>query len=130
MEPLPTPCPAHLIPDVTGADGFNTAYRRAQAQRAVFVAIESEGQWWTVKADTLTAGPGHVIDDIVNDVARNAVNHLVQVGEIRSDAYAGPVYFVLHGVSSEVRARELAAALHAALHGDLEPLTVALRRET
>ncbi|MGW1916726.1 hypothetical protein ACWCQS_39995 [Streptomyces sp. NPDC002076] len=28
--------------------------------------------------------------------------------------YTGPVYFMMHGVRSEERARELAAALHAA----------------
>ncbi|MEU0404322.1 hypothetical protein ABZ318_29675 [Streptomyces sp. NPDC006197] len=125
MEPLPTPCPARLVPDVTGG-GFDVAYRQAQAQHAVFVAIESQGQWWTVKADTLTAGPGHVVDDTVNDAARDAVIRLVQADEVRSDAYPGPVYFVLHGVTGEDRARELAAALHAALYGDLEPLTAAV----
>ncbi|MFE9636916.1 hypothetical protein [Streptomyces sp. NPDC006463] len=58
MEPLPTPCPAHLVPDVTSFGdfgGFDAAYRQAQAQHAVFVALESQGPWWTVKADTLTA---------------------------------------------------------------------------
>ncbi|ULR52263.1 hypothetical protein [Streptomyces deccanensis] len=122
MEPLPIPCPAHLIPDVTGAGGFTAAYRQAKAEHAVFVAIENQGQWWTVKADTLTAGPGYAVGDTVNDAARSAITRLVQAGEVRSDAHAGPVYFVLHGVDSEERARELAATLHAALYGDAGPL--------
>ncbi|MGW7646900.1 hypothetical protein [Streptomyces bobili] len=126
MEPLPTPCPARLIPDATGGSAFDHVYRQAQAQRVVFVAIESQGQRWTVKADTLTAGPGHAVDADVSEAARDAVRRLVRDGEVRSDAYAGPVYFVLHGVQSEARARELAAALHAALYGDLEPLTRAV----
>ncbi|MFF9852971.1 hypothetical protein [Streptomyces litmocidini] len=122
MEPLPTPCPAHLVPDATGVGSFNAAYQQAQSQQAVFIAIESQGPRWTVKADTLTAGPGHPVDDAVNDAARDAVMRLVAAGEVRSDAYAGPVYYVLHGVNDEDRARELAAALHAALYGNPEPL--------
>ncbi|WP_369228611.1 hypothetical protein AB5J52_49200 (plasmid) [Streptomyces sp. R39] len=93
------------------------------AQHAVFIAIESEKrQQWTVKADTLTAGSGHTVDDAVNDAARASITRLVQNREVDLDAYTGPIYFMMHGVSSEARARELAAALHAALYGDLEPL--------
>jgi hypothetical protein len=33
---------------------------------------------------------------------------------------------MMHGVRNEERARELAAALHAALYGDLEPLARAV----
>lgn len=120
MQPLPSPCPGHLIPDVS--DGFDAAYRAARAERAVFVAIEHEGQQWTVKADALTAGPGHAVDKAVYEALRAAVVRLVQERETGPDAYAGPVYFMLHGVPSQQRARELAAAFHAALYGDLEPL--------
>ncbi|MFE9674431.1 hypothetical protein ACFYO5_09945 [Streptomyces sp. NPDC006259] len=111
---------------MTGGSAFHDVYRQAQARRVVFIAIESQGQRWTVKADTLTAGPGHVVDAGVGDAARSAIDRLVQDGEVRSDAYAGPVYFVLHGVRDEARARDLAAALHAALYGDLEPLARAV----
>ncbi|WP_211363011.1 hypothetical protein [Streptomyces phaeoluteigriseus] len=108
---------------MTGGTAFDDVYRQAQARRVVFVAIERQGQRWTVKADTLTAGPGHTVDARVGDAARDAVRRLVLDGEVRSDAYVGPVYFVLHGVQSEARAREIAAALHATLYGDPEPLT-------
>ncbi|MER7466806.1 hypothetical protein [Streptomyces sp. NPDC097981] len=81
---------------------------------------------WTVKADTLTAGPGHAVDDVVNAAVRAAITRLVQQHEVDFDAYAGSVYFMMHGVRGEERARELAAALHAALYGDLEPLTSAV----
>ncbi|MBL1093439.1 hypothetical protein JK360_29625 [Streptomyces sp. 9-7] len=118
MEPVPTPCPAHLVPDVAGAGGFNAAYHQAKAQHAVFVAIESQRPWWTVKADTLTAGPEHTVDDAVN-AAREAVMRLVAAGEVRSDAYTAPFFSVLHGADGEHRGRELAASLY----GDLEPLT-------
>ncbi|WP_226652649.1 hypothetical protein, partial [Streptomyces hydrogenans] len=86
MEPLPTPCPAHLVPDATGAGGFDAAYHQAKVQRAVFIAIESQGPWWSVKADTLTAGPGHTVDDAVSEAARDAVMRLVAANEVRADA--------------------------------------------
>jgi hypothetical protein len=53
---------------------------------------------------------------------RAAIGRLVHTREVDADAYTGPIYFMMHSVSSEERARELAAALRAALHGDLEPL--------
>jgi hypothetical protein len=120
MQQLPAPCPVDLIPDVTHR--FDAAYRAAKGQRAVFVGIEREGERWTVKTDALTAGPGHVVHDAVNVALRAAVARLVSGREAGPDAFAGPVYFMLHGVPSEGRARELAAAFHAALYGDLGPL--------
>ncbi|WP_251058733.1 MULTISPECIES: hypothetical protein [unclassified Streptomyces] len=77
-------------------------------------------------ADTLTVAP-HVVDDAVYDAVRAAVIHLIRTRENRPDSSAGPVYFVLYDVEGEQRARELAAALHAALYGDLEPLTRAVK---
>ncbi|WP_020124228.1 hypothetical protein [Streptomyces canus] len=126
MKPLPVPCPAHLIPNASGTEAFHTAYRQAMAHGVVFVAIESDGPRWTVKADTLTAGPGHSVDDTVNDAIRAAILRMVHDRQIGADAYTGPIYFMMHNVSSEERARDLAAALHAALYGDLEPLNRAV----
>ncbi|MFE2478037.1 hypothetical protein [Streptomyces sp. NPDC059389] len=126
MQPLPVPCPAPLVPYATGTNAFHDAYRSAMAHKAVFVAIESESRQWTVKADTLTAGPGHTVADAVNDAIRAAILHLIDNREADFGAYTGPVYFMMHGVRSEERARELAAALHAALYGDLEPLARAV----
>ncbi|MEV7738880.1 hypothetical protein AB0O75_43695 [Streptomyces sp. NPDC088921] len=88
----------------------------------MFVGIEHEGKRWAVKADALTAGPGHVVQDAVNIALRAAIVRLVRAREASSDAFAGPVYFMLHGVPNEGRAHELAAAAHAALYGDLGPL--------
>ncbi|RPK31970.1 hypothetical protein EES37_34385 [Streptomyces sp. ADI91-18] len=45
-------------------------------------------------------------------------------------AAAGPDGLVVHGVADEERARELAAAFHAALYGDLAPLARAVREGT
>ncbi|WP_329624873.1 hypothetical protein OG357_34675 [Streptomyces sp. NBC_01255] len=118
--------PAERIPDASGLNGFDAAYRAARQQRAVFIALESEGPRWRIEADTLIA-PEHTIGTGVYDAVREAVIRLVSTGQIRSDSYAGPVYFVLHDVEGELRARELAAALHAALYGDLAPLACAAR---
>ncbi|MET8957118.1 hypothetical protein [Streptomyces sp. NPDC004533] len=126
MQPLPVPCSAHLIPVATGTGAFHHAYRNAMADGAVFVAIECEGHRWTVKADTLTAGPGHAVADAVNEEVRAAITRLVERREVDWGAYTGPIYYMMHGLRSEERARELAAALHAALYGDLEPLTRAV----
>ncbi len=126
MEPLPIPCPADLIPDATGTDAFNAAYRQAKHQRAVFVAVEHQGPRWTAKADALTADPHHTVRDSAYDAIRAAVIRLIRTRQVRPDSSAGPVYFVLHDIDGEPRARELAAALHAALYGDLEPLTRAV----
>jgi hypothetical protein len=82
MEPLPTPCPADLIPDATGLDAINLAYKAAKQQRAVFVAVECQAQRWTVKADALTA-PQHTIDATVYDALRNAVIRQIRSREIR-----------------------------------------------
>lgn len=126
MESLPIPCPADLVPDATGADAFNTAYRRAKQQRAVFVAVERQGPRWTAKADVLTAGPHQTVKNGVYDAIRAAIIRLIRTRQIRPDSSAGPVYFVLHDIDSKPRARELAAALHAALYGDLAPLARAV----
>ncbi|MFI6005231.1 hypothetical protein ACIA98_33350 [Streptomyces sp. NPDC051366] len=125
MQPLPAPCPADLVPDATAVDAFNAAYKQAKQQHTVFIAVEQQGRRWTVKADALTADP-HTVDDSGYDAIRAAVIRLIRSREIRSDSSAGPVYFVLYHVESEPRARELAAALHAALYGDIEPLTRAV----
>ncbi|MFF1571019.1 hypothetical protein ACFVY1_48320 [Streptomyces sp. NPDC058293] len=125
MEQLPTPCPADRIPDATGLEAFEAAGKAAKEKRVVFIAVERQGPLWAVKADTLSA-PQHAIDTTVYNAVREAVIRLIHSREIRPDSCAGPVYFVLHHVGSEGRARELAAALHAALYGDLQPLARAV----
>jgi hypothetical protein len=74
-----------------------------------------------VKAGTLTVGTDHTVADEAYDAIRSAVIRLIRAREVRFDS-AGPVYWVLSDVETEGRARELAAALHAALYGDLASL--------
>ncbi|MGW3736468.1 hypothetical protein [Streptomyces sp. NPDC005148] len=40
MQPLPTPCPADLVPDATAVDVFYAAYKQAKRQHAAFIAVE------------------------------------------------------------------------------------------
>lgn len=44
-----------------------------------------------MKADALTDGPGHVVEDSVNVAMRAAIVRLVREREAGSDAFAGPV---------------------------------------
>ncbi|MFH9245748.1 hypothetical protein ACH4NT_19975 [Streptomyces lydicus] len=126
MQPVPTPCPPDLVPDVSEEGTYYAAYRQAKRQRAVFIAIECQAQLWTVKADTLTAGPDHTVDDRVTEKIRAAVAHLVQEREIRPNSHVSPGYCALFDIHTEPRVRELAAALHAALYEDLVPLSRAV----
>ncbi|MFE4972716.1 hypothetical protein ACFRAR_11425 [Kitasatospora sp. NPDC056651] len=116
-----TPCPSHLVPLITDITTFNAAYKAAKAADAVFVAVERVGRSWTVRADTLTA-LGHQVDDEVQVALSEAAVRLVASGELSSGSSPGPVHITLRGVADLERARELAAAVHAALLGDLVPL--------
>ncbi|TJZ95848.1 hypothetical protein [Actinacidiphila oryziradicis] len=125
MQSLPVICPAAAIPDATGIAAFNAAYEAARAAGAVFVCIARSGQRWTVKADTFTA-PAHVVDEVAAAAIREAAVRLVRDRVVRSGSVAGPAYVVLYDVAGEDCARQLAAALHAALYGDQEPLASAM----
>jgi hypothetical protein len=48
-----------------------------------------------LKADTLTAGSGHAVDEAVNDAIRAAITRLIQNRDVDLDAYAGPIYFMI-----------------------------------
>ncbi|MFD7206477.1 hypothetical protein [Streptomyces sp. NPDC059893] len=124
MEPLPTPCPADRVPDATGLDALRDACKAAKDQRVAFIAVERQGPRWMVQADTLTA-PQHIIDPSGYDAVRGRHPPHPRTRD-PPRLLAGPVCFVLYDVDGEGRARELAAALHAALYGDLEPLARAV----
>ncbi len=123
MEPLQIPCPADQIPDATGTKAFNAAYKAAKDAGATYVGIERRGRCWTVKTDR---APGHVVAEAAAAIVRKAIVHLLLNREVRKYASVGPDYVQLNGITSEQRARELAAAVHAALYGDPEPLARAV----
>ncbi|MFF7357247.1 hypothetical protein ACFZA1_32160 [Streptomyces filipinensis] len=66
--------------------------------------------------------PGHVVVEAAAAIVRKAIVHLLLNREVRKYASVGPDYMQLNGITSEQRARELAAAVHAALYRDPEPL--------
>ncbi|KUN58886.1 hypothetical protein AQJ46_42190 [Streptomyces canus] len=123
MQLLPIPCPADQVPDATGTERFNAAYKAAKDAGVTYVGIERRGRSWTVKTDR---APGHVVTVAAACIIRKAVVRLLLNREVRNHASAGPDYVQLNGVASEQRARELAAALHSALYGDPEPLARAV----
>lgn len=92
----------------------------------MFVGLECQAQLWTIKADTLTADSSFSLDDHIGEGIRRVVAELVRSREIRPDSLAGPVYYAWYDLHFEPRSRELAAGLHAALYGDLGPLTRAV----
>ncbi|MGW2406033.1 hypothetical protein ACWCXK_16050 [Streptomyces sp. NPDC001739] len=126
MQPVPTPCPPDLIPDVSEEGTYYAASDRQHGSAPCSSPSSCQAQLWTVKADTLTAGPDHTVDDRVTEKIRAAVAHLVQEREIRPNSHVSPGYCALFDIHTEPRARELAAALHAALYGDLVPLSRAV----
>ncbi|MFZ3467456.1 hypothetical protein ACODT3_43960 [Streptomyces sp. 4.24] len=123
MEPHPIPCPAKLIPDATGGVAFAAAYRAAKSAGVTYVGIERRGRHWTVKS---VRHPSHAVSPSAASAVREAVALLCSRGEARGHTAAGPDYVLLNGVVSAERARELAAALHAALYGDFGPLARAV----
>jgi hypothetical protein len=123
VKPLPVPCPADLIPDVTGIQAFNAAYQAAKHAGTTFVGVERRGRRWTVKTDRAA---GHAVDAAAAAAVRETVRRLVIDREVQGWASMGPQLVHLNGIAHEHRARELAAALHAALYGHLEPLSRAV----
>ncbi|MFK0181796.1 hypothetical protein ACIQVR_38255 [Streptomyces xanthochromogenes] len=110
------------MPVATGTATFNAAYRRARAARTVSIGIERRGRSWAVRADALLAAPGLAIDAAQLQSIWSAAHRLIRAGVIHRSSGLGCDHFTLNGVREEEQARLLAAALHAALYGDLAPL--------
>ncbi|MDQ0934232.1 hypothetical protein [Streptomyces turgidiscabies] len=110
-----TPLPAALIPDCTKPEAHHTAYRRAKTNDAIFVCIARQGSRWMVELDAL-ASSGPTIPDEAVAVLQSAVEVLVSAGTV-AQANIAPDYISLRAIESEQKAREIAAALHAAMQG-------------
>ncbi|MFI5867103.1 hypothetical protein [Streptomyces sp. NPDC051546] len=127
MDAPPTACPAARIPDATGVRAFNLAYGAAREAGEVFVCIARAGVRWMVKTDTNTAAPGHLVSARAGAAVREATDRLRDRREARLPPRPTvPEHAVLYDITGEARARQIAAALYAALHGDLEPLARAV----
>ncbi|MEU0455614.1 hypothetical protein ABZ322_21900 [Streptomyces sp. NPDC006129] len=115
MSTLGTPLPAALIPDCTKPEAHHAAYKSAKANDAIFVGVARQGQRWMVELDAMSCS-GPTIPDEAVTVLQAAVEALVLADTV-AEASIAPDYISMRAIESERRAREIAAAFHAALHG-------------
>lgn len=109
------PLQATHIPDCTEPEAHHAAYKSAKASNAIFVCIARQGQRWKVELDAF-ASRGPLIPEQSLAVLRSAVEALVLAGTV-TQANIGPDYISLSAIEGEEKAREIAAAFHAALSG-------------
>ncbi|MFJ9574080.1 hypothetical protein [Streptomyces bacillaris] len=117
-----TPIPAALIPDCTSEEAHRAAYKRAKAEKSIFVCITRQGAHWNVVLDVLSRP---LVTGEAAKVLRSVVEELVATGAAAGGANFSTEYVSIHQIESEGRAREIAAAFHAALYG-LQQLQVAV----
>ncbi|MFD8332041.1 hypothetical protein ACFV42_05165 [Streptomyces solisilvae] len=110
-----TPLPAALIPDCTKPEAHHTAYRSAKTNDAIFVCIARQGSRWKVELDAFSSS-GPTIPDQAVAVLESAAEALVSAGTV-TQANIAPDYISIWAIESEQKAREIAAAFHAAMHG-------------
>lgn len=72
----------------------------------------------------------HVVPDETAEVMKSAVVELVATGAVADGAALGPDYVSIWKIESEERAREIAAAFHAAMYGLEQPLRIAVTGST
>ncbi|MFI0908214.1 hypothetical protein ACH4TE_32575 [Streptomyces sioyaensis] len=118
-----TPLQAALIPDCTKAEAHHAAYRSAKTNDAIFVCIARQGRRWKVELDAM-ASSRPIIPDPSVKVLQSAAEALVVAGTV-TQANIGPDYISMWAFESEEKAREIAAAFHAALYG-LQQLHIAV----
>ncbi|MGW3487075.1 hypothetical protein [Streptomyces sp. NPDC001054] len=110
-----TPLPAALLPDCTDSEAHHAAYRSAKNNDAIFVAISRQGRRLKVELDAMSSS-GPTIPDEAVTVLRSAAEALVLTDTV-AQANIAPDYISMWAIETEQRAREIAAAFHAALHG-------------
>ncbi|MEV5732213.1 hypothetical protein [Streptomyces sp. NPDC052292] len=115
MSTLGTPLTAALIPDCTEPEAHHAAYRTAKTNDAIFVGIARQGRRWMVELDAFSSS-GSVIPDQAVAVLQSAAEALVVAGTV-TQASIAPDYVSMRSIENEEKAREIAAAFHAALHG-------------
>ncbi|MEU0139436.1 hypothetical protein ABZ203_06225 [Streptomyces albidoflavus] len=111
----PLPLPAALIPDCTNPEAHHAAYRSAKTNDATFVCIARRGPRWMVELDAF-ASSGPTLPEQAAAVLQSAVEALVSDGTV-TQANVAPDYISMRAIESEQKAREIAAAFHAAMHG-------------
>ncbi|MFE0765152.1 hypothetical protein [Streptomyces smyrnaeus] len=117
------PLQAARIPDCTKLEAHHAAYRSAKTNDAIFVCIARRGRRWKVELDAL-ASSKPIIPDPAVTVLQSAAEALVVAGTV-TNANVGADYISMWPIESEKKAREIAAAFHAALYG-LQQLHIAV----
>ncbi|MEU3613039.1 hypothetical protein ABZ725_12125 [Streptomyces sp. NPDC006872] len=110
-----TPLPAALIPDCTKPEAHKAAYRSAKSADTIFVCIARQGSRWKVELDAFSS-TGPTIPEQAAAVLHSAVEVLVSGGTV-TQANVSPDYISIWEIDTEQKAREIAAAFHAAMHG-------------
>ncbi|GAA2994210.1 hypothetical protein [Streptomyces fulvorobeus] len=122
------PLPALLVPDCTSEKAHRAAYERAKADNSIFVCITRQGAHWNVVLDVISRP---LVTDEAAKILRSAVEELVATGAAAGGADYSTEYISMHQVGSEGRAREIAAAFHAAIYGLQQlQITVPLPRQS
>ncbi|MDQ0404852.1 hypothetical protein ABVB69_09535 [Streptomyces sp. NPDC000349] len=125
---MPTPgmpLQAALIPNCTELEAHRAAYKKAKTEDAIFVCIARHGQGWKVELDAMASRKPYLPDQAMT-VLQSAAEALVLDGTV-AQANIGAEYISMWPIETEGRAREIAAAFHAALHG-LQQLHIAVPR--
>ncbi|MFF5975732.1 hypothetical protein ACFY7C_29910 [Streptomyces sp. NPDC012769] len=123
------PLQAALIPDCTKPEAHRAAYRKAKASDAIFVCIARHGQRWKVELDAMASRKPFVSDQAMT-VLKAAAEALVVDGLV-AQANIGADYISMWPIKTEEKARDIAAAFHAAMHGlqQLQSIVPQPRRE-
>ncbi|MEU6280904.1 hypothetical protein [Streptomyces sp. NPDC047028] len=117
------PLQAALIPDCTEVEAHHAAYRRAKTDDAIFVCIARQRPRLMVELDAMSCS-GPTIPDEALTALQSAAEALVLADTV-TQANVSPDYISMRAIESEQRAREIAAAFHAALH-NLRQLYIAV----
>jgi hypothetical protein len=110
-----TPLPPSLVPDCTKPEAHHEAYKSAKTNDAIFVCVARQGQRWKVELDAFSCN-GPTIPDEAVAVLRSVAETLV-LTDVVTQANIAPDYISMWAIESERKAREIAAAFHAAMQG-------------
>jgi hypothetical protein len=110
-----TPLPPSLVPDCTKPEAHHEAYKSAKTNDAIFVCVARQGQRWKVELDAFSCS-GPTIPDEAVAVLRSVAETLV-LTDVVTQANIAPDYISMWAIETEQRAREIAAAFHAAMQG-------------
>ncbi|MFI6344951.1 hypothetical protein [Streptomyces sp. NPDC050560] len=109
------PLHAEAIPDCSELKAHHAAYKRAKDNDAIFVCVARRGRRWSVELDAMASRKPYVSDKAMK-ILESAAETLVLDGTVEQ-ANIGADYISMWPIETEGRAREIAAAFHAALYG-------------